>query len=273
MDIQTFDLSTPAGLAEAADGNFATHAGWVQGRVAGMRVIDQEGLMLVDSGLPCDTFNLVLRARLEPHSAAERVREALAYFRGVERLFSWWVGPADRPSGLGDVLADAGLERAESELAMAATLAELRAGDVAPGGLRVERVRTPEQLRDFARVNAANWSPPDPLVTRFYELAAPVLLAGDSPLWLYVGYVDGEAVAASELAVGGGVVGLYNIATLETHRRRGFGSAMTLRPLLDARAAGHRTAVLQAAPDGVGVYTRLGFRPFGQITEYKPPAP
>jgi len=41
--------------------------------------------------------------------------------------------------------------------------------------------------------------------------------------------------------------------------------------LEDARAAGLRTAVLQAAPDGVGVYRRLGFAEFGTIREYKPP--
>jgi hypothetical protein len=46
---------------------------------------------------------------------------------------------------------------------------------------------------------------------------------------------------------------------------------MTLRPLLDAREQGFGIGVLQAAPEGVGVYARVGFEPFGQITEYKPP--
>ena len=66
------------------------------------------------------------------------------------------------------------------------------------------------------------------------------------------------------------MVGLYNIATLAAHRRRGYGSALTLAPLLEARRVGVSTAVLQAAPDGVGVYRRIGFEAFGEITEYKP---
>jgi hypothetical protein len=235
-----------------------------------MRVIDEAGLTLVDSGLPCDTFNFVCGARLEPDAAPERARAAVAYFRDVGRPFSWWVGPADRPPDLGAILVAAGLAFAEGELAMAADLESLRVGDLAPSGLRVERVRTAEQLRDFAQVVAANWTPPDPEVTRFYALAAPLLLAPDAAIRPYVGYLEGVPVAASDLTVGGGVVGLYSVCTLAAYRRRGFGSALTLRPLLDARAEGHRVGILQASAAGAGVYARVGFAPFGEIAEYKP---
>ncbi|HSH79591.1 MAG TPA: GNAT family N-acetyltransferase [Herpetosiphonaceae bacterium] len=139
------------------------------------------------------------------------------------------------------------------------------------GGLRIRRARTPDEVKDFAEILAANWAPPDPDVLRFYELAAPALLAEGAPLWLYVGYLGEVPVATAELTVGGAVVGLYNISTLAAYRRRGFGTALTVQPLLDARAQGYRTAILQAqGSDGVRVYARLGFEPFGEITEYKP---
>ena len=68
-------------------------------------------------------------------------------------------------------------------------------------------------------------------------------------------------------------MGLYNISTLANYRRLGFGTALTLRPLLDARVQGYRTAILQAqGTAGVSVYARLGFEVFGEITEYKPAA-
>ncbi|MFO0848416.1 MAG: GNAT family N-acetyltransferase [Gemmataceae bacterium] len=136
--------------------------------------------------------------------------------------------------------------------------------------LQIDRATTPEQLRAFAEVNAANWVPPDPHVVRFYELATPLRLAADCPLWLYVGRVGGEAVAAAGLVVGGGVAGVYAVSTRAAHRRRGYGTAMMARLLADARAAGLPAAVLQASADGVGLYARVGFRPVGQFTEYKP---
>ena len=107
---------------------------------------------------------------------------------------------------------------------------------------------------------------------RFYEIGTAALLDADSPLRAYVGYLEGIPVATSELTVAGGVVGLYNVSTLEAYRRRGFGSAMTLWPLVEAAREGHGTAILQASAAGVGVYRRLGFEPFGDITEFKPAA-
>lgn len=262
--------STTAQLAEAADANFIVHASWAQHRTAGMTVIDDGQLLLTDSGLPTDTFNLICRARLNTDTAPARVAATLAYFQQVERPFCWWVGPADQPATLGELLVAAGLHQAETELAMAVDLAALRTADLAPAGLLIRRVLTPQELADFAQVNAANWSPPDPLAIRYFQQTASVLLAPDAPQWFYVGYFDGQPVAASELTVGGGVVGLYNICTLEAYRRRGFGLALTLQPLLDARVAGHTVAVLQAAAQGVNIYERIGFHAFGGITEYKP---
>jgi ribosomal protein S18 acetylase RimI-like enzyme len=260
-----------AALCAAADENLVAHAGWLARRMEGMRVLADEQLVIVDSGLPCDTFNFVLRARLEPATAEGRIREALEHFREARRPFSWWVGPVDRPRNLGGLLLAAGLERAEGELAMAADLAALPPPGPAPPGLHIEPAVSAAQLRDFASLNAANWTPPDAQVGRFYERGATLLLSKESPLRFYVGYLEGVPVATSEATIAGGVVGLYNLSTQAACRRRGIGTAMTLRPLLDARANGLTTAILQAAPEGVGLYRRLGFVPIGEITEYKPP--
>jgi GNAT superfamily N-acetyltransferase len=252
-----------AALAEAADANFVVHATWALKRTSGMRVIDVPELVLADAGLSSDTFNIICRARLAADQAPQQIRTAITFFQQAGQPFSWWVGPADQPSNLGHLLLDAGLQRAETELAMAADLATLPTFDLAPAGLEIRRVRSIVELQDFARIIAS------PAERRFYELTAPALLASDSPQWRYVGYLSGEPVATVELTASDGIVGLYNITTIESYRRRGIGTALTLRPLLDARAVGFHTGFLQAAAAGVGMYTRIGFERFGDITEYK----
>ncbi|MEZ4729853.1 MAG: hypothetical protein R3E79_22200 [Caldilineaceae bacterium] len=271
MTIPTLQEISPDQLAAAADENFVVHASWAQRRTPGMSVMDDGHFLLTDSGLPCDTFNLLCRARLTPTTASAHIAEALAYFRQVGRPFCWWVGPGDQPMALGALLIAAGLEQAETELAMAVDLAKLPLYDLTLAGLVIRRAHTLPELNDFANIMAANWSPPDPAVVYYYTRTAPALLAADAPQWFYVGYLNGQAVAAAELTVGGGVVGLYSICTLAGYRRRGFGTALTLRPLPDAQAAGYRIGVLQAGAQGVGIYERIGFQTYGGITEYKPP--
>jgi predicted acetyltransferase len=72
------------------------------------------------------------------------------------------------------------------------------------------------------------------------------------------------------MCLAGGVAGLYSIVTLETERRKGFGSALTVYPLLEALAEGYQTAILQASAQGQSLYARVGFRSYGQYIEYKP---
>ena len=255
-------------LQHAARANLARHFSYAPSRTAGMRAIAAPDLVQVDCGMPCDTFNAVCNAQLDEADAAARIAVVIDDYAARGLPFSWWVCPGDGPERLDAWLTAAGLAAAETELAMTLPLSELVVFAISPG-LSIERVRTEAQLRDFAVVNAANWSPPDAQVVEFYRRAAPALLAPVSPLRLSVGCLDGEPVATAEATVDE-VVGLYNICTLEAQRGRGFGSALTLQPLLDARAVGVTAAILQASADGVGLYRRLGFRDYGLITEYKP---
>lgn len=254
---------------EPAEVNFLTHVSWVQSRVPPMRVEQDDELTLVDSGLPCDTFNFVAGARLRPATMRARIERAIGHFRQSQRPFSWWVGPRDEPAELGRALAEAGLKPSESELGMSCDLATMNARQP-PEGLEIERVVSPEQLGTFAALSAANWNPPDENVIRFYAAASDALLAPGCPLRFYLGRYEGRPVATAEITIAGGAAGLYNLSTIEAYRRRGIGTAMVVVPLLEARSEGLGEGILQAAPDAVSVYRRVGFREAGRYVEYKP---
>jgi ribosomal protein S18 acetylase RimI-like enzyme len=85
----------------------------------------------------------------------------------------------------------------------------------------------------------------------------------------YVGYWDGEPVSTAAVVVGGGAIGVYNVATLPGSQRRGFGEAVMRHALAEARKE-HRMErmVLQSTPAGLRLYERMGFRTITRVAVY-----
>ncbi|MEV0945228.1 GNAT family N-acetyltransferase [Rhodococcus sp. NPDC049939] len=256
-----------AQILEAMEANCASHASHLHSVIEGARVLDSGDVVIADSGLSDDTFNLVCRARFTDDTARERVADVISETTATKRPFSWWVAPTSTPANLGAILLDDGLSESESEEAMVADLENLPLPRL-PEDLAIVTVESAEQLSDYASLMSRNWTPPSPAVVAFYEMAAAAVLDSDCASRFVVGYVGEKPVAGAEIHFNSEVAGLYGVVTLEAHRRKRFGTAVTLAALDLARAAGVPRAVLQASSDGARVYKKIGFTTIGTYTEY-----
>lgn len=260
--------ATPSKLMEAMEENLAGHVAFLQSRLEGMIAEERGGLFLVDSGLPSDTFNKILGARLEEAGADERIEEALSHFRRAARPFTFWVGPCSRPLDLEARLRAKGLRASELELGMSIELGRRPGGIAIPPEAEIRRVRSRQELAAFSEVLANLVDPPDVQVIRFFERGASILLEEDCPMRFFVAWIGDEPAAVSELFLGGRVAGVHMVATADRFRRRGLGMALTWTALEEGRREGMTTGVLQASPEGQPVYERLGFEPCGRFVEY-----
>jgi GNAT superfamily N-acetyltransferase len=219
------------------------------------------------TGTPTPTLNTVMRTEAEPANTGALIEETLAHFRskGVPR-FSWWVGPDTRPADLGQHLASHDLTYHEGPAGMAADLLELTEDSPVPAGLMIEHVQDTKALEAWIRASFSGFGFPGTDTGSGFGLFAG--LGFDLPLRSYLGTLDGEPVAASQLFLGAGVAGIYIVATIPDARGQGIGTALTLAALRDARAVGFRIGILHASPMGLGIYRRLGFREYCRMSSY-----
>jgi ribosomal protein S18 acetylase RimI-like enzyme len=85
----------------------------------------------------------------------------------------------------------------------------------------------------------------------------------------YVGYGNGEPVSTTAVVMGAGVAGVYNVATLPGHQRKGYGEAVMRHALAEARRThGIDKTILQSTPAGLKLYERMGFRTVTRVSVY-----
>lgn len=254
------DLVGPA-VVEAIEANPADFFAYL-GQMPQADVYNGPDMMRMITGIPYPLCNTVIRARLPGEGLDERIDETLLHFKARQLPMLWWIGPTTSPSDLGERLVARGLVPAGSPVGMAADLEKLKDDLPTPPGMTIEKVLDTETLKQFGDILSTTFEFPEFVTEGFLDIFSSLGLGADQPLQNYVGFLDGELVGASSLFMGAGVAGIYNVGTVPEARGKGIGAAMTLAPLLEARARGYKIAILHASDLGYNVYRRLGFQEY-----------
>ncbi len=224
------------------------------------------GVALFATGLAIRLFNQVV---VEDESArADGIAAGVAVMRERSERFVVHLrrGPDDRFVPL---MADLGLMLPDEDTAMPG-MALHPLPSVSPvvlAGHEIRRVADAAGMEDHIVTAAAGFGMPEEMIRAF---VAPDLWQQPGRA-VYVGYTDGEPVTTGLGVRTGRTIGVYNIATIESARKRGYGVAMTERVAADGAAAGCDVAILQASAMGLPIYERLGYRTVVEYDGYVEP--
>lgn len=230
-------------------------------------VYDEPEMAMTVTDIPVPLFNVVTRVRLSPDNLEKGIEKAIGRFKEKAVPGNWHVGPATKPSDIGNVLQAHGFVQTASQPGMAMDLDALKEFVTVPE-LVIEPIRTRAQVDSCVEVGLQGFGMPDFLKEILPGLITSLGLEPESSIQNYLGVLDNKPVAVSTVYYGAGVAGIYNVTTLHEARGRGIGTAMTVKPLLDARVKGYRVGILQSSEMGYSVYERIGFREVCKIEIY-----
>jgi ribosomal protein S18 acetylase RimI-like enzyme len=269
MGLLSQDTSS-AGMAWAIERNLNVTFSLLGGSPSTqLRDDDPDLCWYITPKVPHPLFNHVYFTSLPQQEDVDaRIEELRKHFGSHQLPLMWSVGPFSRPSALGSHLESHGLRCVEESPGMALDLKVLNEDIPFPSELTIERVSNAEVLSEFVEVMRVGFEMPEFTVEGLFEMFSAVGLTEESPWRNYVGRLDGEVVTTASLAVVAGVAGIYNVATLPKARRRGFGAAMTLAGLGEARELGYRIGILQSSAEGLSVYRHLGFKQYSTYYIY-----
>lgn len=254
-------------MVELIDQNFNLHARKIAELTDGMKVITLENLSLVDSGLPCDTFNIIHIFNGYNFSKKELIT-AVNHFRNKNFPYCIWINKENFQPSVKKTLAELSIAKQNEEIGMALDLNNYYPIDN-QGHECIMTADSKSRLLEYAQVIAENWTPIDKNVLKYYKMTADKYLDKKNNIYLLVYYYKNKAAATVELfPTDNKTIGLYGFTTLEKYRGLGIGSSLFTFALNKAKEMGFSKLILQASEDGIRIYRKYGFEDHTIYFEY-----
>jgi ribosomal protein S18 acetylase RimI-like enzyme len=229
---------------------------------------DYPGLSVASCGMNCAVFN---SAMLSEPSSVNGLRRLLAmsdlHFRQRKLGWTFWLCEdmlsSEAMQTSRSLLREAGLDLIAQPPGMYAAALNPPRRSAAP--LEMRPVRNVPETLDFAHLSSVIFNLPYPTSQAIY--GTPELWTGCMRGW--VGYLESQPVSIATVVIAGGVAGVYSVGTLPAFQCKGFAETMIRHALTHAREEnGVEETVLQSTPEGMSLYTRLGYQPVTRFGVY-----
>ncbi|NBD25519.1 GNAT family N-acetyltransferase [Paenibacillus glycinis] len=223
-----------------------------------LRFIRDDKMIRTESDVPYGVFNSVYgNLNTEQPDLPDEVQLIASSYRARGQRANWMTFSEQEDEILHQSLLANHFVHAGSLTGMELPLDQQEIAIPSVEGLAVSEVLESKQLEQFRQMKLSLHAPGDVTAVPISDF----LTDSSSPkLRRYLGIMDEKPVATLITFSDGDIVGFYSVATSESYRSRGIGSAMMAHALREAQVAGMKLAVLQSTPMGLDVYSKLGFQ-------------
>ena len=250
----TADCSQPSDLVAAANESYKKTFLGMGDELSDGNTRQFGSISAVSTGLPVPEYN---RAFIFNSPSHDELTTAVSWLRRQDTPF-WVTMTASVVEAMGEFSAEFDLAHSHEDPVMALpTLTEVPSRN---SSVTILSVTDSATFNEFITVFTSVFDRSVDVAVRAFRASV-----SDENTHLFVGRLEGKAVACGVMLKLDNVAGVYSIGVLEEFRRQRIGRRMTEEALVAGRDAGCQLGVLQSSEMAYGLYERMGFE---QVATY-----
>lgn len=206
--------------------------------------------------VPIPQFNHVADINVEEEETEDLLNKVTEYFALKEPSCIWFrISPLTCPSSFSSFLENHGFEKEEEESAMVFKGKQLE--DKLNPEIRVKEISDSE-IDIYNKLMLSIFGMPIDWKKGLDRITLEWMRIGAK---CYLAYVEGKPVGTSGLFSLKKTGGIFNVGTLEEYRRRGIGTTLTARAVMDSIKDGNTLHILHTGKGGNAerLYRKIGF--------------
>lgn len=252
-------------LIQLVEKHTLTVQAWLSSRSPQAAKFIGKGVKASSTGFKIPLLNLALGSDFPKESSEkeidEEIKVVIGFFTERNIPWYWWMNVDPTPQNIAQILERHGLAYDAPPLpAMLASLEDKKSFPTYDENIRVWRAQSIRDLQAASTIRRIAFKFPAGEALTYFEDMPSDWLDDSSPARLFLaGEDESKPVSIGAVIEGEGIPGIYVMATLPEHHRKGYGKAILTRLLAEAKSAGSKMVALTASKAGFGLYAQFGF--------------
>ncbi|MDB6081432.1 MAG: putative acetyltransferase [Chlamydiia bacterium] len=216
----------------------------------------EEGCIFVKTGMEAALLNGVIECSIPDTQVDTIVKRVTGYFKEKKLPHSWWVDVEKEPKHLRAALEKRGLHLLGEFPAVVIETQQVKPFQISKE-ICIKQVSSEEDFLQWGEVITSAFHFPESVSTPYTAVFQKAGLNG--PFFHFIAKKDGIVVSTGTLLFTNAGAYIYNIATIEKERNRGYASTLLYSLIEFAKLKSCAYIGLISSPIGIPLYERLGF--------------